>query len=80
MVKRKPGKWGAEVTKALQQGIRDSELSQSEIARRAGIDIGQVSRFVHGLRGLTLATAARVADVLGLELRLSPKRGTKKGR
>ena len=62
------------MTKALQQAIRDSDLSQSEIARRAGIDIGQVSRFLRGERGLTVATAAKIADVLGLELKLTRKR------
>lgn len=78
MSKRKPGKWAAEVTKALQQAIRDSDMSLNEIARRAGIDPGQVCRFVNGQRGMTLATAARVADVLGLELRLTRKRRTRK--
>ena len=79
MAKRKPDKWGAEVTKALQRAIRESDLSQNEIARRAGIDPGMVCRFVNGQRGMTLATAARVADVLGLDLRLARKRTTKKG-
>ena len=79
MAKRKPDKWGAEVTKALQQAIRDSDLSQNEIARRAGIDPGMVCRFVNGQRGMTLATAARVADVLGLEIVIRPKR-RRKGR
>jgi len=67
------------VTKALQQAIRDSDLSQNEIARRAGIDAGQVCRFVNGQRGMTLATAARVGDVLGLEIAIRPKR-RRKGR
>lgn len=61
------------MTKTLQQAIRDSDFSQSEVARRAGIDVGQVSRFLRGERGMTLATAAKVADVLGLDLRLVRK-------
>jgi len=69
----KSARWGAEVTKTLQQAIRDSDFSQSEVARRAGIDVGQVSRFLRGERGMTLATAAKVADVLGLDLRLVRK-------
>ena len=76
---RRPDKWGAQVTKALQEAIRGSDLSQNEIARRAGIDPGQVCRFVNGQRGMTLATAARVADVLGLEIAIQPKR-LRKGR
>ncbi len=73
-------KWGAEVTKALQQAIRDSDLSQNEIARRARIDSGMVCRFVNSERGMTLATAAKVADVLGLDLRLVRKSKQRKGR
>ena len=61
------------MTKTLQQAIRNSDFSQSEVARRAGIDVGQVSRFLRGERGMTLATAAKVADVLGLDLRLVRK-------
>ena len=77
--KRQTGKWGAEVTKALQQAIRDSDLSMNEVARRAGIDPGMVCRFANSERGMTLATAAKVAKVLGLEIVIRPIR-QRKGR
>ena len=70
----------SQVAETLRQVIRDSELSQNEIARRAGIDSGMVSRFVNGERGMTLGTAARVAAVLGLALRLVPEGRGRKGR
>ena len=68
-----------EVTRTLQQRISESHLSQNEIARRSGIAYGMISRFVHGERGMTLTTAAKVAKVLDLELKLLRKRGKKKG-
>ena len=77
---RKKRGHGDEATEALREAIRDSGLSQNEIARRAGIDSGQVSRFVNGQRGMTLATAATVAAVLGLALRVVPKGRARKGR
>jgi len=74
VAKRETDKWGAEVTKALQQAIRDSDLSMNEVARRAGIDPGMVCRFANGERGMTLATAAKVAKVLGLDIVVRPAR------
>ena len=79
MKKRRRTRKAAVSTSLLQQAIRDSKLSQSEIARRANIDVGMVSRFLHGSRGITLATAERLADSLGLELIVRPKR-IRKGR
>ena len=66
-------------TAALRQAIAESDLTRNEIARRANIDPGMVSRFVRGERGATLWTASKIADVLGLEIVLRPKR-QKKGR
>ena len=70
---------GGVVTAALRRAIRDSGLSQSEIARRAEIDVGMVNRFLHGSRGMTLAMAERLAAALELELRVVKARRDKKG-
>jgi plasmid maintenance system antidote protein VapI len=57
---------GGKTTKALQQPMRDGGMAQHEIARRTGIDVGMVNRFLNGSRTRTLATADKVAAALGL--------------
>jgi transcriptional regulator with XRE-family HTH domain len=54
----------------LRAKIRDSKLSMREIARRANVDVGQLSRFVGGQRMLLLSTAEDVAGALGCRLRV----------
>ena len=53
---------------ALRAAIRDSGLSYHEIARRTGLDQGQLSRYAAGVRDLTVAAASRLCLVFGLEL------------
>lgn len=69
---------GGVTSERLRVAIRASGLSQNEVARRAGIDPGMVNRFLHGTRGLTLATAEKVADAIGIELTLTAKRKGKR--
>ncbi len=69
---------GGAMSELLRAAIRQSGLSQGEVARRAEIDPGQVSRFLHGTRSLTLATAEKVAAALGLKLTLTPTRKGKR--
>jgi transcriptional regulator with XRE-family HTH domain len=52
----------------IQQAVRASGVSYNEVARRAGLDSGQVSRFMTGRRDLTLSAASRLCDALGLRL------------
>jgi len=52
----------------LQNEIATSGLSSYRIARLAEVDIAQLSRFRHQGAGLSLASASRVAGVLGLKL------------
>ncbi|MBI1312226.1 helix-turn-helix domain-containing protein [bacterium] len=42
--------------------------SQSTLAARAGVDAGVLSRFMNYERDMRLATAARIAETLGLSL------------
>lgn len=53
------------LSESLREAIRDCGLSQAEIAKRAGIDQSQLSRFLSGDRSLRLDTVDRVASVLG---------------
>ena len=53
----------------LGEAIRGSEMSCYEIAKRAGVTNSQLSLFINGQRSLTLTSAAKIARVLGLELR-----------
>jgi transcriptional regulator with XRE-family HTH domain len=52
----------------IQDAIRNSGRSLNELGRVAGLDPGQLSRFLHNRRTLTLPAFAKLADVLGLRL------------
>ncbi len=67
--RKKPG--GIEET--LREAIRRSGLTHYALGKAAGVAPAQLDRFVAGERDLKLATAARVAEALGLGLR--PVRG-----
>jgi hypothetical protein len=52
----------------LRKAIRDSGMTHYRLAKDAGIKPSQLDFFMDGERTLTVETAAKVADVLGLEL------------
>lgn len=52
----------------LRETIESRGLSAYAVGRLAGVDPGQVSRFVRGIRDLKLETADRIAAALGLRL------------
>jgi plasmid maintenance system antidote protein VapI len=52
----------------LREVIVNSEMSCYEIAKRSGVTGSQLSLFINGQRTLTLASAAKIAVALGLEL------------
>ncbi len=60
----------------LRQAILESEMSRNEISRRSGVDRAQLCYFVQGKRTLTLRSAEKIAEALGLELR--PTKRSKK--
>lgn len=64
------------LAEALRQAITASEMSQATLAQETGIDPGVISRFIRGERSLSLETASKIADLLGLELR--PKKKDRK--
>lgn len=47
--------------------------SLSTAARETGIDPGVIRRFMRGERSLTLDTASKIADLLGMELRVKKR-------
>jgi len=51
-----------------------SELSQSELARRSGIDRSALSAYEHGRRQPSVAALARIAAAAGMELDVAPAR------
>lgn len=63
--------------KTLLIAMRDSGLTPYEIARRIGIASGPLYLFTSGKRSLRLATAGKVCDILGLELKPKTKEGEK---
>jgi DNA-binding phage protein len=52
----------------VRQAIEASGLSLAELARQAGINHGQLSRFMRGERSLTLATLDPLAKILRLRM------------
>lgn len=63
-----------DLVSVLREAIDESGKSQYQLAQETGIDKSALSRFVSGERGLTLDTAAKLAAVLGLELKPARRR------
>lgn len=65
------------ISGALRQAAKDSEYTQVELAKLAGLDRTSLGRFMRGERSLRLDLAARLAECLGLELRPIKRNKTK---
>lgn len=52
----------------------ESDMSRYQIAKISGVSQAQLSFFVNEIRSLTLPVAAKIAEVLGLELRPKKKK------
>lgn len=59
--------------KMLRDAIQESGLSHYRINKETGVDVTLIGRFMRGERGLTLPTAERIANVVGLELKRKEK-------
>jgi transcriptional regulator with XRE-family HTH domain len=70
----------SETLAALRRALRKSGKTRYQLAKQGKLDQGQLSRFWHGTGGLGLDQAERLADALGLNLALIPKKGTKRGK
>jgi len=56
------------MSESLRRAIERSDRSLHEIAREAGVSETMVSQFLSGQRDIRMATADRLANVLGLKL------------
>jgi transcriptional regulator with XRE-family HTH domain len=61
----------------LKEAIAESGLTLSELAKRSKVSQPQLSRFMLNQRTLTLRSAAKLFDTLGLEVS-KPRRGRMK--
>lgn len=52
----------------VREYIEQSEISQSELARRIDVDKGPLSRFLNGHGSLQGEKLERLAEIIGLEL------------
>ena len=64
-----------DIEKRLKQALIESKVSRYRIAKESGLTESQLSYFVNGKRTLTLPAAAKLAKVLGLELKPKKKKG-----
>jgi len=58
----------------LRRAIIEAKLSRHRLSQLSGVDRAQLSYFVQGKRTLTLKSAEKIAEVLGLELVSKKKR------
>ncbi len=65
MSKKRPS---TDLGNQLRAAFAESGLSRFELSRRAGISYAIVHRFIGSDRTITLDTASKLADVLGVEL------------
>ena len=63
-----------DLAEQLRAAFTKSGLSRFELARRAGVSYAIVHRFIGGNRDITISTASKLADALGLELRPAKRR------
>ena len=57
-----------DIENKLKQAIIGADMSRYKISKLSGISEAQLSLFVNGKRTLTLTSAAKIAEVLGLDL------------
>lgn len=64
----------ARILDAIREAIDESDETRNRIAIGSGVNPSQLARLVSGERGLSIETAERLADHLGLEITIRPKR------
>ena len=71
-----------DIERQLRAAIRAAPINCNQLAKRSGVSRGVISHFVNENRSLTLTTASKLADVLGLEItKVRPvKKSIPKGR
>lgn len=64
----------------LRQAIINSGMSRNQLAIESKVDPAQLCYFVQGKRTLTLKSAEKIAEKLGLELSPIKKKSKKRGK
>lgn len=70
----------AGIAEQLIRAIKDSGQTHYAISKGSGINQSMLSRLVRGERGLSFDAAERLADYLGLEIVVRPKRRARKAK
>ena len=65
-------------TDQLRQAIKQSGFSQYRLAKLSGTDQSQLSRFMHGERGLSIEGIERICELIGARLVVDAKPATPK--
>lgn len=60
----------------IQQVRKDRQMTLEELAAEIGIDSAHLSRIERGYKNITLTTAVKIAESLGLEMKLGKIRLT----
>ena len=68
---------GTDLEKMIRQAMRQDGRTVCRLATDAHIDRAILGRFIRGERGLTLVTASRLCEALGLELKSRRRKGGK---
>ena len=68
----------ARLLDTIRAAIRDSGQTPASIARRAQVARSQLSRLLSGERGVSVEAMERLADALGLEVVIRPRRSRKR--
>ncbi|MFO0828438.1 MAG: helix-turn-helix transcriptional regulator [Phycisphaerales bacterium] len=68
----------AKLLDRIREAVESSGQTRYAIAKATGIAQSQLSRLVRGENGLTIETAERLADHLGLRIALEPKSASKR--
>lgn len=65
---KKGDKKKAPISRGLREIIKNRGLTAYATAKKAGVSVDAVQRFIKDQRGLSLETVDRIADFLDLEL------------
>ena len=68
IIKNKMKKRETYLERQIRTAIKESGLTIYRLAKDSGASQPVLCRFVNGKRGITLATASKLAETLGLEL------------
>ena len=70
----------AKLVDAIRRAVETSGKTRYRIAKESGVSAGQLSRLVNGERGMSVETIEKLADYMGLRIKIEPKGKSAKGR